>query len=280
MLSRSKWASRGCNQGALGNQRWGMGGARTTALGVRFSLYDLETLADRLTQEGLAPGKEAHLVFTANLDHIVQLHKKRNAAFRVAYQRAETVTADGMPVYMYARLRGVGLRGRVTGSDLLPALIDRLSIDRHRPFFVSSDQETASRVTALLTVHGFDGGAVATVVPPFAFEHDVDYSMFLARQIKAHKTTHLIFGVGAPKSEVWLDRHRPYIGPCYALSLGASANFLVGTAKRAPRWMRAAGLEWCWRFYFEPRRLFRRYFIELMAVSGGHQSRPLRRRFK
>jgi len=254
-----------------------MGRATTTALGVRFSPYDLETLADRLTQEGIAPGEEAHLVFTANLDHIVQLHKKWNAAFRMAYQRAKTITADGMPVYMYARLRGVRLRGRVTGSDLLPALIDRLSIDRHRPFFVTSDRETASRVTALLTERGFDGGAIATVVPPFAFEHDVDYSMCLARQIKAHETTHLIFGVGAPKSEVWLDRHRPYIGPCYALSIGASANFLVGTAKRAPRWMRGVGLEWCWRFYFEPRRLFRRYFIDswqfLAAIkadlSGG-----------
>jgi N-acetylglucosaminyldiphosphoundecaprenol N-acetyl-beta-D-mannosaminyltransferase len=37
---------------------------------------------------------------------------------------------------------------------------------------------------------------------------------------------------------------------------------MAGLAKRAPKWMHAAGLEWLYRFIQEPKRLFRRYFIE------------------
>ena len=232
-----------------------------SVFGLQLSLQNLETLADRLTQESPALDGEAHLVFTLNLDHVVQLARK-NAAFRTAYNRAQTITADGMPVYRYAQFRGVPLPSRVPGADLLPALIDRLAPERHRPFFVTSDLETASRIKSLLMERGFDASAVDTIVPPFGFESDEVYSHELAQRIRAHGTTHLIFGVGAPKSEIWLDRHRATIGPCYALSLGSSTNFLVGTAKRAPRWMRDAGCEWFWRFYCEPRRLFRRYFID------------------
>jgi N-acetylglucosaminyldiphosphoundecaprenol N-acetyl-beta-D-mannosaminyltransferase len=232
-----------------------------SVFGLQLSLQPLETLADRLTQEMPAPNEKAHMVFTLNLDHVVQL-SRGNVAFRMAYDRAQTVTADGMPIYRYARLRGVPLPGRAPGADLLPALIDRLVPGKHRPFFVTSDLETASRIKSLLIKRDFDASAVASAVPPFGFELDEHYSGELAQWIQAHGTTHLIFGVGAPKSEIWLDRHRADIGPCYALSSGSSTNFLVGTAKRAPRWMRAAGFEWFWRFCCEPRRLFRRYFID------------------
>jgi N-acetylglucosaminyldiphosphoundecaprenol N-acetyl-beta-D-mannosaminyltransferase len=248
--------------------------------GLQFSLQNLDALADRLTSESPAPDAPAHLVFTLNLDHVVQL-SKTNTAFRKAYDSAQTVTADGMPVYIYARLRGVPLPGRTPGADLLPALLERLAPERHRPFFITSDSTTASRLKGLLMERGFGDRAVSMEVPPYGFEKDETYSSELAQRIRDHNTTHLIFGVGAPKSEIWLDRHRAAIGPCYALSLGASANFLVGTATRAPRWMRFGGLEWFWRFCCEPRRLFRRYFIDswrfLKAVKDDLKiGQPLR----
>jgi N-acetylglucosaminyldiphosphoundecaprenol N-acetyl-beta-D-mannosaminyltransferase len=76
-------------------------------------------------------------------------------------------------------------------------------------------------------------------------------------------------GVGAPKSEIWLDAHRNEIGPCYAFPFGSAPNFLVGTASRAPQWMRAIGFEWAWRVACEPKRLFRRYFIHSWAFLAA-----------
>jgi N-acetylglucosaminyldiphosphoundecaprenol N-acetyl-beta-D-mannosaminyltransferase len=47
---------------------------------------------------------------------------------------------------------------------------------------------------------------------------------------------------------------------------GATVDFLAGTVKRAPRWMSECGLEWFYRFLMEPKRLFRRYFIDDMKI--------------
>ncbi|MDZ5698895.1 WecB/TagA/CpsF family glycosyltransferase [Chelativorans sp. M5D2P16] len=229
--------------------------------GLRFCPAGTQALADHLAHTPPPLHGAAEMLFTANLDHIVKM--RSNGAFRAAYDRASFVTADGMPVYFYARWRGVPLPERVTGADLFPALMVRLDPDMHRPFFVVSDEETAGRIGTKLAQRGFEDAQV--IVPPFGFEADEAYSSQLAQRIAALGTTHLLFCVGAPKSELWLDRHRDVIGPCYAMALGAGANFFAGTAQRAPRLMRSFGAEWLWRFLCEPRRLFRRYFIDSWA---------------
>lgn len=235
--------------------------------GLRFSAAGTQALADHLAGTPLRSDAAARMLFTANLDHIVKM--RSDSAFRAAYRRAAFVTADGMPVYLYVRWRGVPLPERVTGADLFPELIGRLDPAKHRPFFAVSDARTAERIEEKLAERGFKH--VQVVVPPFGFEADEAYSLALARRIAEGGTTHLFFCVGAPKSELWLDRHRDAIGPCYAMALGAAANFYAGTGQRAPRLMRTIGVEWLWRFLCEPRRLFRRYFIDswefLLAIA-------------
>ncbi len=48
------------------------------------------------------------------------------------------------------------------------------------------------------------------------------------------------------------------------MALGATVDFEAGTLKRAPEIWRVLGMEWFFRFLQEPRRLFRRYFIDDM----------------
>lgn len=224
--------------------------------GINFSPLSLDDIADKLVR--VSPEEDSITLFTANLDHIVKMRK--NIAFRSAYSRASIVTADGFPVYFYARCRGLLLPGRVTGADLFPVLIARLSPERHRPFFVVSDEETAERIDNALVEIGFEN--IETIVPPFGFETDLDYSKKLAEKISVSHPTHLFLCVGAPKSEIWLDRYLEIIGPCHALALGMGANFFARTAQRAPLWVQKIGGEWLWRFMQEPRRLFRRYFVD------------------
>jgi N-acetylglucosaminyldiphosphoundecaprenol N-acetyl-beta-D-mannosaminyltransferase len=234
--------------------------ALKSTFGLHFSTCGLDALAEQLTSSPPPAGSEAQMLFTVNLDNVVCL--RSNAAFRAAHHRAKIVTIDGAPVYLYARLRGVAVPGRITGADLLPALVDRFKPGIQRPFFVTSDQTTALAIEAFLVRRGFAKDALGFAVPPLGFETDEGYSMQLARQIREHRTSHLVFGVGAPKSQIWLDRYRREIGSCYAFPFGSAPNFMVGTASRAPRWVRAVGCEWLWRFCCEPRRLFRRYFVD------------------
>jgi N-acetylglucosaminyldiphosphoundecaprenol N-acetyl-beta-D-mannosaminyltransferase len=227
--------------------------------GIAFSRLTGEQIVRRMLFEPVPPGEGARLLATANVDHISNL--VRNARFRAAYQHAWVATADGMPVYLYARLRKGGVPGRVTGADLTSVLLDRLPA-WGRPFFVVGSAETAKRLRSKLTTGGIRDDAIGIACPPFGFENDPAASTALAKAIRDHRTTHVLFGLGAPKSEIWIHEHRRCLGDVYALAIGASLDFYVGLRRRAPVWMQRGGLEWAWRVGSEPVRLFRRYFVE------------------
>lgn len=213
------------------------------------------------------PGQGVRMLVTANLDHVVQL--RRNAGLRAAYDHAWMRTIDGAPVLAYARLRKRAVPGRVTGADLFPALLDRFQPGRHRPFFVAASDEIADGLRARLIERGFTPDEIGTDVPPFGFEKDEAFGAALAERIRAHGTTHLLFGLGCPKSEIWIDRHCAMLGDCYACAVGAALGFFVGTDKRAPAIVGKIGMEWLWRVGQEPRRLARRYFVSSWGFLGA-----------
>lgn len=251
----------------------------TAVFGISFSPLSQAELVTRLVDDPVPPGTGPRVLVTTNLDHVVQLQHHRG--FRAAYDRAWTATADGMPIFLYAKLRGGGAPGRVTGAGLFADLMRRLAPERHRCFFLASSEETAAALADHLLARGFPASAVDHVTPPFGFETDAAYSERLAARIDEHGPTHLFLGVGAPKSEIWVHRHRDRLGDCYVLPVGAGLDFFVGRRRRAPEWVQATGFEWLWRFAQEPRRMFRRYFVDswtfLHAIRRDLAERPLGR---
>jgi N-acetylglucosaminyldiphosphoundecaprenol N-acetyl-beta-D-mannosaminyltransferase len=232
----------------------------TAVLGTEFSVLTRDELGEHILRDSVPKRDGARLVVTANLDHLSNL--VRNARFRAAYANVWTATADGMPVYLYLCLRGISVPERITGADLFVDLMEKMRPGSCVPFFVASSVETGELLKQRLVERGFAPDCVAYACPAFGFEDDAAASKALAKAINEHGTTHLFFGLGAPKSEVWIHEHRALLGNTYALAVGASLDFYVGRRKRAPIWMRECGLEWAWRVLLEPKRLFRRYFID------------------
>ena len=71
----------------------------------------------------------------------------------------------------------------------------------------------------------------------------------------------LVFvALGCPKQEFWMREHRGKIRSCM-LGLGQAFYTYAGMAKRSPRWMQNLSLEWSYRLYLEPRRLWKRYLV-------------------
>jgi N-acetylglucosaminyldiphosphoundecaprenol N-acetyl-beta-D-mannosaminyltransferase len=231
-----------------------------SVFGVEFTERGLNEIAEAVTARLPPAGGGLWLLVTMNLDHAVTLW--RDASFRRAYRQARLVTADGFPIYLYARWRGARLAGRVTGADLFPLIMQRLKPKRHRPFMVASCEATRERLEQRLAEARFEADQYAVVVPPFGFERDAGESEMILARIEALRPTHIFMGVGSPKSEIWFDRHRDRMGDAYGFAFGAGLNFFAGTSRRAPKVVREAGFEWLWRFASEPRRLFKRYFID------------------
>jgi N-acetylglucosaminyldiphosphoundecaprenol N-acetyl-beta-D-mannosaminyltransferase len=91
------------------------------------------------------------------------------------------------------------------------------------------------------------------------FEEDENQCRELIRQINEHNTSMLIMGVGAPKSEIWVDTYRARLPRCWALCVGQAPKIACGVTKRAPILVRRLNGKWLWRICQEPRRLWWRY---------------------
>lgn len=234
--------------------------SRTQPLfGYQFSTATMDEIVARTARLPEA-GQGVRMVVTANLDHIVQL--QRNTGLRDAYRNAWFRTIDGMPVWLYSKMRGAGVTERVTGADLLPCLAETWDPTHTRLYFVASSASIAKGLFEWAQSHGYPPGSVAVDIPPFGFEHDPAYSERLTQAISDHGTTHLLFGLGCPKSEIWINDHRNQLGDVYAFAIGAALAFFVGEQRRAPVLVRKFGFEWMWRVYHEPDRLAQRYFLQ------------------
>ena len=205
-------------------------------------------------------GDELAYVVTANLDHLRVLGE--NARFRAAYQGAAARTLDGTPLVWAARLRGNKSAQRVTGHDLLREMLRNPALESPRFFVLCNTEETGNAVVRKFQEEGYSPDQVSYFVPAFGFENDAELSAEIVERVRAHGTTNLIMGVGAPKSEIWCNGHRRELPGIVALCIGDAVSVYAGLKSRAPKLLQTLGLEWAFRFLQEPQRLFSRYFSQ------------------
>ena len=249
------------------------------ALGLRFSSLEAEQVLDLIVNNAVKDG--VRLVVTPNIDHVRLL---RRPAFAAAYNAAYLVCPDGLPVLLYARLRGLDLRTRVTGCELFHRLANHPSLARHRLCVVVESAATASALTEWATRTGVVSNTTVLVAPERLSESPAA-QLHLATKIRGAEPTILVMTLGAPTSEIFVDRHRRLLGQCWALCVAQAVRVELGLSQRAPYSWRLIGLEWLWRIRQEPRRLAARYITALawfpiaiardMMTVGGESRRVL-----
>lgn len=86
----------------------------------------------------------------------------------------------------------------------------------------------------------------------------------MIEQVRAARADLLFVAISSPKKEHFLGAHQQYMQVPFAMGVGGTFDVAIGKVSRAPVWMQQTGLEWFYRFLQEPRRMFRRYFIDDM----------------
>ncbi|HSC86078.1 MAG TPA: WecB/TagA/CpsF family glycosyltransferase [Polyangiaceae bacterium] len=238
---------------------------RVRALGTRVDALTLREATEIVVSWVVEPSNTCRYVVTPNLDHAVLLAERVD--FREAYDGAALVLADGTPLLWAARLNGAKLPQRVAGSDLGPAVLADLPAGT--PVFLLGGAEEASRLAAAqITARWPQVKVCGRSSPAPGFEQDAEVCREICRQIRESGAKLLIVGLGAPKQELWVHRHRAELPGMTVLCLGATIDFIAGTKRRAPPWMQATGLEWLHRAGSEPRRLAARYMRDAVKLPG------------
>jgi len=181
-------------------------------------------------------------------------------AYRQVINQADLVTPDGMPLVWIARARGQRAIGRVCGPDLMRQICTDPCLAHWRHFFYGSTSRTLEELQRQLCEWNPDIKICGAVSPPFREEARKEDANVI-EQINAAHPDIVWVGLGAPKQDIWMALNRDALEAPVLIGIGAAFDFLAGIKPRAPRWMQKSGLEWLFRLWCEPRRLWRRYVI-------------------
>lgn len=239
----------------------------------------LNAWVDDLTVEQLIERMDRGMLFTLNPDHAY--HLQRNPAFAAAYRDAGFVTSDSKYVYWGLGALGRGIQAKCSGSDVVPAFWRYHARDPAvRIFLLGARPGVADRARTRINALAGRDIVVGALGPSFDFVNDADETAAAIAAINQAEATVLIVGLGAPKQEIWIHRHRAAMPNVRLfMGVGATIDYEALAVKRAPGWMTRNGLEWVYRMATEPRRYWRRYartleFFWLVLLDRFRRYRP------
>jgi N-acetylglucosaminyldiphosphoundecaprenol N-acetyl-beta-D-mannosaminyltransferase len=223
------------------------------------------TMSETLNEiDKLIQKKNCSYVVTPNVDHIVRLEKDEE--LQKVYKNASLILTDGKPLIWISKWYKTPIKEKISGSDLFPRVC-QLAANKNYTIYLLGAAEGVADTAARNLMKKYPGlNVVGTYSPPFGFEKNEQEMNKIKTQIQEVHPDILIVGLGCPKQEKFMYYHCKELGVPISFGLGASIDFEAGNIKRAPKWMSNHGLEWLYRFSKEPKRLFKRYFVDDLKI--------------
>lgn len=205
---------------------------------------------------------ESGVVFTPNVDHLVRLQKDK--AFYEAYQQADWVICDSVILHRLSRLLKHGIVESIPGSTFFYDFCYYHREDENCRIFILGGKEGVPQ-QAMTNINQRIGRSIVVGAhsPSFNFVTDEQESQELVKKINDSGATVLMVCATSPKQEIWITKYRHLLYSVKIfMALGATVDFEAGMVRRCPLWIQRLGMEWFWRFCQEPRRLFKRYWVD------------------
>ena len=209
-----------------------------------------------LMERWIAARSGCHFIAFTGMHGVAET--QHDLSFKEILNSADLVVADGMPLVWLGRSHGYDMRRRVYGPELMETFC-RKTGHLYRHYFYGGAPGVADRLAEVLK-RRYGVRTVGTYCPPF---RPLTHQENTQAQFRIERATPEILWVGlsTPKQERWMYEHRPRLSVPVMAGVGAAFDFIAGTVKQAPAWMRENGLEWFFRLMHEPRRLWRRYLV-------------------
>lgn len=188
---------------------------------------------------------------------------QRDGVLRSVIQRAALVTPDGVGVVWASRLFGGGPRERVAGVDLIQRVAPIAAERGYRLFLLGARPGVAHEAARRLRERA-PGLLIAGVHEGTPDRQDANA---ILRAIRDADPDLLCVAFGSPAQERWLAEHKEQLGAVVAVGVGGALDFIAGAVRRAPRWMRALGLEWLYRLIRQPWRWRRMLALPQYVVA-------------
>ncbi len=223
-------------------------------LGLDFADLGAEAAARLLADR--PPEAPFGYVVTPNADHFVRL--RRDPTVAEWYAGATMRLLDSRVVARLAAALGLVAPVVAPGSDLVDEIFRRWLRPGDRLTVIGLNGGLLSRLSAKLP-----GVRINHLDPAMGFDRDPAAFETAVRFVCANPSRFVLLAVGSPRQERLAAAIAATGQACgIGLCIGAGVSLFLGTERRAPIWMRLAGLEWLHRLASDPRRLARRYLLD------------------
>jgi N-acetylglucosaminyldiphosphoundecaprenol N-acetyl-beta-D-mannosaminyltransferase len=227
--------------------------------GIKFHNITKQEFKNYLHALPVNPGKNINIV-TPNVDFVARASNDTN--FKEIINCADWSVCDSAIIYKCSKLLSSGgLKDKITGFDAMTSLLEIANQRKEKIFLLGSTDDTVNQTADNIRV-AYPGLGIAGCINGF-FDVEKD-SLNIIRKINESGAKYLFIGMGSPRQEKWAHEHKDKLHVNCVICVGGLFDIYSGKIKRAPVFMQHIGMEWFWRFINDPRRLFKRYFIEDM----------------
>jgi len=223
-------------------------------LGQRVDYTTYRKAADRIIQ--YSNRKKSSYICVSNVHMVMESYD--NKKFQNIVNAANIVTPDGMPLVWTLKLLGVKNAERVYGPKLMIELLKVCALKNIPIGLYGGTKEVLDELTIKLPKEHKGLLISYAYSPPFR-KLSKDESKEVISKINMSKCKIVFIGLGCPKQEIWMYEHSSYLS-MPLIGVGASFDFLANSKRQAPLFLQNIGLEWLFRLFTEPKRLFYRYF--------------------
>jgi N-acetylglucosaminyldiphosphoundecaprenol N-acetyl-beta-D-mannosaminyltransferase len=230
---------------------------RITVGGLRMAALDLEATADFMIEATDPRHRIGRPLFLTSANGEVLARCSTEPQTERLFRAADLINADGQPLVAASKLQSwFPLPERVATTDLFH-IVARKAEAAGRTFYMlgASEEENATAVRKVqnlypnLKIVGYSHGYLRG-----------DALRAKVEEINALAPDYLWVALGVPSEQAFVEEYTPLLTNVGVIKTsGGLFNFLSGSRSRAPQWMQKVGLEWAWRTWLEPRRLFWRY---------------------
>lgn len=217
---------------------------------------------DNVSQEELLAQLKKGVLVTPNVDQIVKMQSDRE--YYEIVKKAEWVVCDSKILLLCSRLTKNPLKTSVPGSSFFPAFYEYHKDDKDcKIFLLGAMDGVAQKAMNIINRKVGREIVVGAYSPSYGFEKKQEENEEIYKMINESGANVVLVGVGCPKQEKWIDAHKCQMPNVKIwMALGATIDFEAGNIKRAPMIWQNMYMEWFYRFLQEPKRMYKRYFVD------------------
>ncbi len=224
----------------------------TDFFGVRICTSKKHEILDSLIQTVKSGSKKRVTTMNAQIAYYL--------IYREGYAKAiedSMVIPDGIGLSWALRYLKNEKIDRYPGVELVYDICKASKENEYKVFLLGAKKGVAKKAAENLKLQ--TSADIAGYMHGY-FEKSSENNSQVCRQIKDSGADILFVGFGAPYQEEWLRENFENTGAKVAIGVGGSIDIYAGEAKRAPKFIQNANLEWLYRILQNPKKKFRVIF--------------------